>query len=66
MDLIDLVTNEDKRNKKEKETNIDLMNLERELKNNYFVYENKKLNKWNDLIKNLDQLIKEKSPYCKI
>jgi len=64
MDMNDLVVSEDKRNKKEKEANADLLKLEKELKNNYYVYEQKKFNKWNNLIKDLDQMIKEESPNC--
>lgn len=65
MDLNDLVVSEDKRIKKEKEANDNLLKLEKELKNNYYIYEQKKFNKWNNLIKDLDQMIKEESPNCK-
>ena len=65
MDLIDLSITEEKRTKRDKETNTDVINIEKDHKYNYFVYENKNLNKWNDLIKNLDQLIREESPYRK-
>ncbi len=66
MDFNDVIVIEDKKNKKEKEINHELLNIEKELKNNYYLYEHKKLNKWNNLIKDLDQMIKEESPQCNL
>jgi hypothetical protein len=63
MDLIDLVNKEDKNQKKEKDPNSELNKKEKDYKYNYYIYENKKLNKWNDLIKYLDQMIQEESIY---
>ena len=63
MDLIDLVNKEDKNQKKEKDTNSELNTKEKDYKYNYYIYESKKLNKWNDLIKYLDQMILEESIY---
>jgi len=65
MDLNDAVI-EEKRNKKEKEANANLIKLEKELKNNFYVYEQKKFNKWNNLIKDLEQEIQDESPYCNL
>jgi hypothetical protein len=65
MDLIDLVNKEDKNQKKEKDVNSELDKKEKDYKYNYYIYENKKLNKWNDLIKYLDQMILEESIYRK-